>query len=77
MHLVNGTGNSPSLGPDPGVIKQDKSSRGSVDATKTRSDPQRVRLCKGEGPMGTAKGKQTNTMASCHPPSPPLPPPFR
>ena len=31
---------SPSLGrPTPGVVKQDKSSRGSVDTTKTRSDP--------------------------------------
>ena len=43
MPLVNGTGNSPSLGqPTPGVVKQDKSSRGSVDTTKPRSDPQRV-----------------------------------
>ena len=32
MHLVNGTGNSPSLGrPTPGVVKQDTSSRGTVD----------------------------------------------
>ena len=32
MHLVNGTGNSPPLGqPTPGVVKQDKSSRGSVE----------------------------------------------
>ena len=38
MHLVNGTGNSPSLGrPTPGAVKQDKSSGGSVDTTKTRS----------------------------------------
>ena len=28
---------------DPGVVKQDKSSRGSVDTTKTRSGPQRVK----------------------------------
>ena len=28
---------------DPGVVEQDKSSRGSVDTTKTRSGPQRVR----------------------------------
>ena len=36
-------GNSPSPGrPTPGVVKQDKSSGGSVDTTKTRSDPQRV-----------------------------------
>ena len=27
---------------DPGVVKQDKSSRGSVGTTKRRSDPQRV-----------------------------------
>ena len=32
MHLVNGAGNSPSLGRlTPGVVKQDKSSGGSVD----------------------------------------------
>ena len=56
MHLVNGTGNSLSLGrPTPGVFKQDKSSRGSVDTTKTCSDPQRVRICKGQRPIGTAK----------------------
>ena len=53
---------------DQGVIKQDKSSRGSVDTTKTPSDPQRVRMCKGERPIGAAKGKQTNTMASCQTP---------
>ena len=29
-------------------------------------------MCKGERPIGAAKGKQTNTMASCHTP-PPLP----
>ena len=55
---------------DPGVVKQDKSSRGSVDATKTRSDPQRVRMSSGERPIGAAKGKQPNTEALCHPPSP-------
>ena len=43
---------------DPGVVKQDKSSR----------DPQRVRMCKGERPIGATKGKQTNTMASCQTP---------
>ena len=65
MHLVNGTGNSPSLRQaTPGVVKQDKSSRGSVDTTKARSDPQTVRMCKGERPRGAAK-------ASCHPPPPP------
>ena len=43
MHLVNGTGNSPSLGRlTPGVVKQDKSSGGSVDTTNTRSGPQGV-----------------------------------
>ena len=37
LHLVNGTGNSLSPGrPAPGVVKQDKSSVGSVDTTKTR-----------------------------------------
>ena len=72
MHLVNGTGNSPSLRqPTPGVVKQDKSSGDSVDTTKTRSDPQRVRVCKGEGPIGAAKGKEINTMTSCQ--TPPLP----
>ena len=29
-------------------------------------------MCSGERPTGAAKGKQTNTMASCQPP-PPLP----
>ena len=66
VHLVNGTGSSLPLGqPTPGVVKQDKSSRGPVDTNKTRSDPQRVRMCKGEMPIGAAKGKATNTMASC------------
>ena len=68
MHLVNGMGNSPSPGrPTPGVVKQDKSSGGSVDTTKTRSDPQRVRMINGERPIG----KQPNTEALCHPPPPP------
>ena len=48
---------------DPGVVKQDTSSRGCVDTTKTRSDPQRVGMCRGERPIGAAKGKQTKTMA--------------
>ena len=75
MHLVNGTGNSPSPGlPTPGVVKQDNSSGGSVDTTKTRSDPQRVRMSSGERPIGAATGKQTNTMASCQPPVPHMPP---
>ena len=56
---------------DPGVVKQDKSSRGSVDTTKTRSGPQRVRMSSGERPIGAAKGKQSDTEALCQPPSPP------
>ena len=28
-------------------------------------------MCKGKRPIGAAKGKQTNTMASCQPPPPP------
>ena len=43
----------------------------SVDATKTRSDPQRVRMSSGERPIGAAKGKQPNTEALCPPPPPP------
>ena len=71
--LVNGTRNSPSPGqPTPGVVKQDKSSGGSVDTTKTRSGPQRVRMSSGERPIGAAKGKQPNTEALCQPPLPPL-----
>ena len=74
MHLVNGTGNSPSPGrPTPGLVKQDKSSGGSVDTTKTRSGPQRVRMSSGERPIGAAKGKQIDTEALCQPP-PPGPP---
>ena len=56
---------------DPGVVKQDKSSRGSIDTTKTRSGPQRVRMSSGERPIGAAKGKQSDTKALCQPPSPP------
>ena len=55
----------------PRVVKQDTSSGGSVDTTKTCSDPQRVGMCSGERPTGTAKGKQPNTEALCHPPPPP------
>ena len=77
MHLVNGTGNSPSPGqPPPGVVKQDQSSGGSVDTTKTCSDPQRVRMSSGERPIGAAKGKQPDTEALCQPPPPPPPPPL-
>ena len=72
MPLVNGTGNSPSPGrPTPGVVKQDKSSGGSVDTTKTRSGPQRVRMSSGERPIGAAKGKQSDIQALCQPPPPP------
>ena len=63
---------APSPGqPTPGVVKQDNSSGGSVDTTKTRSDPQRVRMSSGERPMGAAKGKQSDTEALCQPPPPP------
>ena len=48
---------------DPGVVKQNKSSRGSVDTTKTRSGPQRVRMNSGERPIGAATGKQSDTEA--------------
>ena len=66
MPPVNGTGHSPSPGqPSPGVVKQDKSSRGSIDTTKTR----RVRMSSGERPIGAAKGKQSDTEALCKPPS--------
>ena len=72
MHPVNGTATAPSPGrPAPGVVKQDKSSGGSVDTTKTRSGPQRVRMSSGERPIGAAKGKQSDTEALCHPPPPP------
>ena len=55
---------------DPGVVRQDKSSRGSADTTKTRSDPQRVRMSSGERPIGAAKGKQPDTEALCQTPPP-------
>ena len=65
---------APSLGqPTPGVVKQDMSSGGSVDTTKTRSGPQRVRMSGGERPIGAAKGKQSDTEALCQPPPPPPP----
>ena len=69
-----GTGNSPSLGqPTPGVVEQDKSSGGSVDTTKTRSDPQRDRMSSGERPVGAAKGKQSILRPCAKPPPPPPP----
>ena len=52
----------------PGVVKQDKSSGGSVDTTKTRWDPRRVRMSGGERPRGAAKGNQSDTEALCQPP---------
>ena len=55
---------------DPGIVKQDKSSRGSVDTTKTGSGPHRVRMSNGERPIGAAKGKQSDTEALCQPPPP-------
>ena len=67
---------APSPGrPTPGVVKQDKSSGGSVDTTKTRSGPQRVRMSSGERPIGTAKGKHPNTEALCQTPTPQGPAP--
>ena len=47
--------------PTPGVVQQHELSRGSVDTTKTRSGPQRVRMSSGERPIGAAKGKQSDT----------------
>ena len=55
---------------DPRVVKQGKSSRGSVDTTRQSSDPQRVRMFSGERPVGAAKGKQLSTKASCQTPPP-------
>ena len=53
---------------DPGVVNQDKSSRGSVDTTKRRSDPRRVGMHNGERPMGAANDNPTNHTASCQTP---------
>ena len=52
-----GAGGVPPLAPPP-------------DTTKTRSGPQRVGMCSGEGPIGAAKGTQPNTEALYHPPPP-------
>ena len=63
---------APSPGrPTPGVVKYDKSSGGSVDTTKTRSGPQRVRMSSGERRIGAAKGKRWDTEALCQDPPPP------
>ena len=56
---------------DPRSSQTDKSSGGSVDTTKTRSDPQRVGMCKGERPIGTARGKQPDTRGLVPTPPPP------
>ena len=55
---------------DPGVVKQDKSPRGSVDTTNTRAGPQRVRLSSGERPIGAAT-RQTIRYRGLVPPPPP------
>ena len=41
-----------------------------TDTTKTRSGPQRVRMCGGERPIGAAKGKQSDAEALCQTPAP-------
>ena len=55
---------------DPAVVKQDKSFRGSIDTSKTCSDPQRV-VCSGERPIGAVKGQPNKTKPWPHarPPS--------
>ena len=58
--------------PQPPLVKQEKSCRGSADATKTRSSPQRVRMSSGERPIGAAKGKKSDTEALCQIPPPPM-----
>ena len=68
MPLVNGTGHSPVSGTADPRSSQTGSSGGSVDTTKTRSDPQRVRMSSGERPIGAANGKQPDTEALCQPP---------
>ena len=66
---------APSPGrPTPGSFKQDKSSGGSVDTTKTRLGPQGVRMSSAERPIGAAKGTQSDTEALCPPPPPVAPP---
>ena len=46
-YIVDTPGQRHGRQPIPEVVKQDKSSGGSVDTTKTRSGPQSVRMCKG------------------------------
>ena len=48
---------------------------GSVDTTKTRLGPQRVRMSGGERPRGAARDKQSDTGALCQPSPPPRPRP--
>ena len=77
MHLVNGMGNGrPVSGTaDPVVVKQDKSSKGSVDTTKTRSDPQWVRMSSGERPIAPPKANNLMPRPCATPPPRPHPPP--
>ena len=73
MHLVNGTGNSPSPGrPTPGVVKQDKSSGGSVDTTKTCSDPHIVRMSSGQRRRQRQTTEYRGLVPNPPPPSPVL-----
>ena len=69
-HTDRPVGQMPTIHGRPPPPPQDKSSRGSVDTTKTRSGPQRVRTSSGERPIGAAKGKQSDTEALCQPPHP-------
>ena len=59
---------------DPGGVKQNKSSRGSVDTPRTRSDPQRVRMCSGERPIERTNERTPWPRAN---PTPPPPRPAR
>ena len=55
---------------DPGVVKQDKSSRGSVDTTKTRSDPQ------GQNVQGREANRRRQRQTNQHHGFVPTPPCF-
>ena len=57
---VSGTAN-------PGVVKQDKSSGGSVDTTKTHSDPQRVRMSSCEPHHGRGAERRSMPYGSLTP----------
>ena len=59
-----------STAPPPPPLPCDESSGGSVDTTKTRWGPQRVRMSSGERPIGAAKGTHSDTEALCQPPPP-------